>query len=266
MTDRECVEFLQWALPKMRMRWAGFRKVRRQVCRRISRRIAALGLPDAAGYRNYLHVNPDEWKTLASLCRVTISRFYRDKGVFDHVGDVVFTRLAGRRGAGVECWSAGCASGEEAYTLNILWTLRARGSAAGKTLRVLGTDSDPVMLERARRAVYPGGALKDLPPDFKAEAFRGAGGSFELRERFKRNVRFEQQDIRVETPPGPFDIILCRNLVFTYFEPVLQEEVLDKMVVRLREGGVLVIGKNEFPHAVPAGLREEAPAVYIRVS
>ena len=85
MNDRECIGFLQWALPKMRMRWSGFRKVRGQVCKRVSRRMAVLALPDATAYRAYLEVTPDEWITLATLCRVTISRFYRDRGVFDHL-------------------------------------------------------------------------------------------------------------------------------------------------------------------------------------
>jgi len=75
MTDRECIAFLQWALLRMRMRWAGFRRVRAQVLKRISRRIEALSLPGADAYRTYLDSHPDEWAVLASLCRVTISRF-----------------------------------------------------------------------------------------------------------------------------------------------------------------------------------------------
>lgn len=265
MTDRECVEFLQWALPKIRMRWAGFRKVRRQVCRRISRRIASLDLPDGDAYRARLQSDPGEWKILASCCRVTISRFYRDRGVFDHVGSVVLPRLAARGDTELSCWSAGCASGEEAYTVSILWTLRAPRSSAYKTLSVIGTDSDPVMLDRARRAVYPASALKDLPPELAAKAFRRSGRAFELRRRFNQDVRFEQGDIRESMPAGPFDVILCRNLAFTYFEPVLQKELLDKMIARLRAGGALVTGKHESPPAAGAGLRAEAPAVYERV-
>jgi chemotaxis protein methyltransferase CheR len=78
-TDAECVDFLQWALPRLGLRWQGFRKVRRQVCRRVARRIAELGLADADAYRLYLERNPQEWDALAELCRVTISRFWRDR-------------------------------------------------------------------------------------------------------------------------------------------------------------------------------------------
>jgi chemotaxis protein methyltransferase CheR len=79
MTDRDCKQFLVWSLPQLRMRWKGFRKVRGQVCKRIERRLDALGLADAEGYRSLLERNRDEWDVLDSLCRVAISRFYRDR-------------------------------------------------------------------------------------------------------------------------------------------------------------------------------------------
>jgi chemotaxis protein methyltransferase CheR len=248
----------------MRMRWLGFRKVRGQVCKRISRRIGTLGLPSVTGYQTYLEANPDEWRTLASLCRVTISRFYRDRGLFDYIGNVVLPRLAERGEADVACWSVGCASAEEAYTMQILWMLRAAPSMVRKALHVLGTDSDPVMLERARKAAYPASALKDLPPDLTAQAFEHSGNMFLLRARFKENVHFEEQDICESMPPGPFDIILCRNLVFTYFEEILRREILRKLVARLREGGVLVSGVHESLPTNDLGLTAEAPAIYER--
>jgi len=264
MIDRECVEFLQWALPMMRMRWSGFRKVRGQVCKRISRRIDTLGLTSVAGYQSYLEANPDEWTMLASLCRVTISRFYRDRGVFDYIGNVVLRRLATQSKDDVRCWSVGCASGEEAYTMQILWRLHSAPSRVGKTLHVLGTDSDPVMLERARKAAYPASALKDLPSDHTAQAFERSGDMFLLCARFKDNVLFEEQDIFESMPGGPFDVILCRNLVFTYFEEASQHEILARLVTRLREGGALVTGIHESLPTKDFGLTREAPAIYER--
>jgi hypothetical protein len=82
MSDTDCVQFLQWALPRLRMRWPGFRKVRRQVCRRIERRTHELGLPDLVAYHRYLESQPAEWTILDSLCHVTISRFCRDRQTF----------------------------------------------------------------------------------------------------------------------------------------------------------------------------------------
>jgi len=92
--DAACVEFLQWALPRLRMRWAGFRKVRRQVCRRVERRIRELDLHDVDAYRAYLELTPDEWLQLDALCHVTISRFYRDRGVFELLERSVLPELA----------------------------------------------------------------------------------------------------------------------------------------------------------------------------
>src|SRR5687767_6728995 len=117
--DAQCVGFLQWALPHVRMRWEGFRRVRRQVCRRIERRRRELGLDGLPAYRLYLEQHPDEWPVLDSLCRVTISRFYRDRGVFAFLEGEVLPAVAqgavrdGRQA--LEAWSAGCASGEEPY-------------------------------------------------------------------------------------------------------------------------------------------------------
>jgi chemotaxis protein methyltransferase CheR len=266
MTNHECVVFLQWALPRMRMRWPGFRKVRGQVCKRISRRFAALGLLDPAAYRTYLESNEDEWKTLDSLCRITISRFYRDRNVFDSLGSLVLPRLVKSAEIEFRCCIAGCASGEEAYTIRILWELRSAPSMKGKKLHIIGTDSDPVMLERARKAAYTASSLKDLPQDLTEQAFERSGKTFVLRPRFRENVYFEARDIRESMPEGPFDIILCRNLVFTYFDEALQGDILRELVGRLRKGGVFVIGAHESLPTGDFGLKEEAPAIYERVT
>src|SRR4030065_552194 len=78
MQDTECVALLQWALPRLQRPWAGFRKVRKQVCQRVERRRRTLALPDIAAYRAYLETHADEWQALDDLCAITISCFYRD--------------------------------------------------------------------------------------------------------------------------------------------------------------------------------------------
>ncbi len=94
MNDEECVRFLQWALPKLHLRWAGFRKVRRQVCKRIDRRLSELELTDTDAYRLYLESHPIEWESLDSFTRITISRFYRDRYVFDFLKRETLPALA----------------------------------------------------------------------------------------------------------------------------------------------------------------------------
>jgi chemotaxis protein methyltransferase CheR len=231
MTDAECVAFLQWALPRLRLRWQGFRKVRRQVCRRVSRRIAELGLNEADAYRAFLEGNPQEWNVLAGLCRITISRFWRDRALFEALRDEVLPEL----GASVFAWSAGCASGEEPYSL-VLAAAEARVE-----IHVIATDVDPVLLERARRACYPESSLRDLPADLRARAFEDGG----LRPEYHKPVDFLRHDVRDGAPGGPFDLALCRNLVFTYFADELQREVGRRLAGSLRAGGALVVGAHE---------------------
>lgn len=224
------------------MRWQGFRKVRRQVCRRISRRIADLKLREAGAYRAYLEEHDDEWDVLAGLCRVTISRFWRDRAVFDALRATVLPEL----GPSVSAWSAGCASGEEPHSLVLA------AEEAGVEIHVVATDVDPVLLERARRAVYRESTFKDLPPDLRARAFEGG----RLRPEYRERVDFLQRDVRDGAPGGPFDLVLCRNLVFTYFADELQREVARIFARSLRAGGALVVGAHETP---PEGLRGFAP-------
>ncbi len=244
MIDRECVEFLQWSLPRLRMRWQGFRKVRGQVCKRISERMRELALPDAAAYRSRLEQHPDEWQVLDSFCRVTISRFFRDHAVFQFLEREVLPRLARdaawRGDPALRCWCIGCASGEEPYTIALL-----KHSFPGVELEIIATDADRELLRRAKEGCYPASSLKELLRDRVEGAFARAGSRYCLRESLKRRVAFMEQDIRKEAPDGMFGLVLCRNVAFTYFDEDLQREVLERIADRMVSGGALVIGMHE---------------------
>lgn len=257
MKDAGCVAFLQWALPQLQMRWLGFRKVRKQVCKRIDRRLQELDLPDVAAYRDYLAAHPTEWLTLDSFCRISISRFYRDWAVFDQIQKTVLPALAEMTlacGAGeLRGWSIGCASGEEPYTLNLIWRLSLQVKFPDLSFGLLVTDVDDHLLHRARIGCYPASSVKDLSDVWLEQAFVNDGEHYCLRAEFRDGVAFRQQDIRTEQADGSFHLILCRNLVFTYFEAELQQSILVKIIDYLSEGGVLIIGnteslpKNELP-------------------
>jgi chemotaxis protein methyltransferase CheR len=247
--DADCVSFLQWALPSLDLRWPGYRRVRGQVCKRIDRRIRALGLSDPAAYRTYLSGHAAEWATLDGLCSIPISRFYRDRAVFDALGEDVLPDLARRASVReppvVRCWSAGCASGEEPYTLSLMWDRRIVARYPGTQLAVLATDLDGRLLERARLACYGRSSLRELPQDWIALAFERQGNLYCLRVRWKACVEFRVQDLRREQPTGDFDLVLCRNAAFTYFSEGVQRDVLARIGERLRSDGVLVIGRHE---------------------
>ncbi len=306
----QCTPFLRWALPRLGMRWAGFRKVRGQVCKRIARRIRELGLDGFEAYRRHLERHPEEWRVLDGLCRVTITRFHRDRGVFELLRGEVLPMLAEavrasaeteqegsrraeetsakvgkateewalpnqesglpqRKSVILHIWSAGCASGEEPYTLALAERLDPTLSSRGIRLHITATDADPHLLARARRGRYPVGALRDLPAGWVEEAFTpvsvpetngpdmiddaAPGGQpapdrnaeMELSPEIREKVVFLEQDLREEMPGGPFHLILCRNLAFTYFDEAGRRETLGRLADRLVSGGVLVLGAHE---------------------
>jgi chemotaxis protein methyltransferase CheR len=248
MKDQSCICFLQWALPHLHMRWPGFRKVRGQVCKRLGRRLDELDLQDLKSYRMYLENNPLEWHILDSMCRITISRFYRDKGIYNLLRERVFPGLietTSRQGENIlSCWCIGSASGEEPYSLSLLWDLSGINKQ-GLDLNILATEVDQLLINRARRACYPPSSIRELPSVIRDQAFTLKNGQFCLKEQYRKRVQFLQQDIRNTQPDSSFHLIFCRNLVFTYFCQDLQEELAHEILLRLRPGGGLVIGSHE---------------------
>jgi chemotaxis protein methyltransferase CheR len=256
MRDVDCVTFLQWALPRLGLQWAGYRRVRGQVCKRVDRRIQALKLSGLAEYTTYLSEHAAEWTELEALCSIPISRFYRDRAVFDALGETILPELAKwailRTLPVVRCWCAGCASGEEPYTVSLVWDQRVAPSYPQTHLAIVATDVDEHLLERARASCYTWSSLKELPSTWIDLAFDRRHDLYCLREQWKVGIEFRRQDIRLEQPSGEFDLILCRNVAFTYFSEATQRDVLARITERLRPGGVLVIGKHE---SLPSGAR-----------
>ncbi len=268
--DGECAEFLRRTLPRLGLRWPGFRRVRRQVCRRIRRRCNALGLAGPRAYHDYLESHSSEWRVLDALCRVTVSRFYRDREVFDRLRQEVLPATAHaleRTGQSVlRVWSAGCGSGEEPYTVTLLWHFDVGRRFPALELDVTATDADAALLQRAKRACYKHGTLRELPPEWLAQGFTRVDEEYCLRPTLRAGVRLQRQDVRCSAPGALFHWVLCRNLAFTYFEAALQRRVLERLIRHLAPGGVLVIGRRESLPAEVRGLEPVAPAlgVYVR--
>jgi chemotaxis protein methyltransferase CheR len=248
VNDAECAAFLQWALPRLDLRWPGFRKVHGQVCKRLRRRLRELHLDDLAAYRARLAADPAEWRALDECCHITISRFFRDRHVFDVLRRRVLPDIAaraGREAREARFWSAGCASGEEPYTLKILWECEVARAFPGVSLAITATDIDAAMLARALEGCFRATSLRELPKALVDQAFDRINSLFCVRAPYRRGIAFVHQDLRSELPADLFDLVLCRNVAFTYFAPALQERVLAQLVGRLRSNGYLVIGSDE---------------------
>jgi len=256
MKDKACICFLQWALPHLHMRWPGFRKVHGQVCKRLGRRLEELDLCNLISYRMYLENHPLEWHILDSMCRITISRFFRDRGVYESLQSQIFPEfIKNARRTGnktLSCWCIGAASGEEPYSLSLLWELSGL-KRYNTDFKILATEVDQLMINRAWNGCYPESSIRELPPEMKTRGFSRKENQFCLKETFKKRVHILQQDIRNELPESSFHLILCRNLVFTYFSRELQKKILQQILKRLKPGGALVIGSHEeLPLALPS--------------
>jgi SAM-dependent methyltransferase len=139
----------------------------------------------------------------------------------------------------LRAWSAGCASGEEAYTVALLWP----------AMDVLATDMHPAVLDRARRAAYPSSSLRELTASERERGFTASGGEHVVRPEVAARVTIAGHDLRDPSPDGPFDLVLCRNVAFTYLDDAAQRAVLDRLARALRPGGALVTGLHEAPPA-----------------
>jgi chemotaxis protein methyltransferase CheR len=262
MHDRDCVAFLQRVLPILGLKWAGYRKVRRQVCRRIASRMDVLGLPDAAAYETYLRSNEDEYGVFSSLCRVTISRFWRDRGMWDALGRSVLPSLAQRAYRDGEnklrALCIGSASGEEPYTLSILWrAVVAPNLDFPIDLSITALELDGELIRRANEGVYARSSLKNIPPDLLELAFEKRDDEYMLRPEYREGVEFVRHDITKGLPEGRLHLVFCRNLMFTYFDLERQREMLEHIQERLAPGGVLAIGVHE---SIPEGVKGFGPA------
>jgi chemotaxis protein methyltransferase CheR len=255
MKDELCITFLQWALPHLNMCWPGFRKVRGQVCKRISRRLRELELAGLEDYRAYLENNPPEWHILDAMCRITISRFYRNKGTYDSLQSEVLPELIKNARQQCEkniyCWCIGSASGEEPYSLSLMWDFSGIDQQ-GIDLSIIATEVDQSMIDRAGKGCYPASSIRELSSAMTDDAFTREDDLFCLKEKYKKRVQFLLQDIRYAQPDYTFHLILCRNLVFTYFSPELQEKIARIITQRLKPGGVIVLGSHEqLPGSTP---------------
>lgn len=266
MNDMDCTAFLQWALPQLDLRWPGFRKVRGQVCKRLRKRMSELGIDNFASYRSRLSADPPEWQVLDECCHITISRFFRDRGVFESVRRRVLADIAARAGRehrAARIWCAGCASGEEAYTLKILWDLEVSKLYPGISLSIVATDIDEAMLARAQEGCFKPTSLHELPPHLVEQAFERIGPLFCVKPVHRESIDFLYQDLRSQAPKLLFDLILCRYVAFTYFAPLLQKQVLARLADRLLPDGYLAIGTHErLPEGATLTPVVGAPQIY----
>ncbi len=214
--------------------------------RRVAVRMRATGADTYARYAGVLRADPAEYERLLSAVTINVSRFFRNRDVWRAVAQDVLPELAARRAAFINVCSAGCAAGEEPYTIAMLLDELAEASpaAAVDRFRLVATDVDPDALDAARRAEYGQLALTETTPADAERWFEPGGPPYRPVERVRRRVSFWRLDLLTAHLPRDQSLIVCRNVIM-YFDRESQVDMLRRLHKALRDGGVLVLGRAE---------------------
>ncbi|HUP55558.1 MAG TPA: CheR family methyltransferase [Methylomirabilota bacterium] len=228
------------------------------IVRRLHGRMAATGHSSLAGYAQQLETDGEEYARLISSLLIKVTEFFRDPKVFDHLRTDTLPMLietARRQGRQLRVWSAGCSTGEEAYSLAIT-LLEALGDDKGLDVRVFATDIDGAAIAFARRGLYPPGALKNVPAKIRERYFLQTDGGFEVARSLRGLMTFGEHDLGARAPFPRIDLILCRN-VLIYFASPMQRAALETFGFSLRDEGRLVLGPSETVAAMPEPYAED---------
>ena len=245
-------EFLKEVAPLFGLQWRPFR--RRGVKRKIERRLGEVGLSHFDEYLLKVKRDPEEQSQLSEILTVTISRFYRDRKVFDLLENSVIPAIIKDKKEKDEfkIWSIGCANGEEPYSLSMTWKAKFENKFPKIHLVILATDINEALLKRAREGRYKESSLREVPEEIIRRLFKTENGFYVIDRCIRESVEFRKHDIIHEEPFSGVDIVLCRNLALTYFSKECQMNVLEKIFGSLNEGGYLIVGMDEvLPLAYP---------------
>ena len=215
--------------------------------RRIAVRMRARGAQDYGEYCRVLDDDPAEYEALIDALTVNVTKIFRNPEVWSAVERAVLGALWDLPAPRLQCWVAGCASGEEAYTLAALWhrfvSARRAEDRLGR-VHIIASDIDKASLEAAKRGTYGPSAFVEAPDDIRARYF-SADAPYAASATLRAIVRFERRDLLQDpSPQGFMHLITCRNVVI-YFDRASQEALMRRFHDALAPGGFLVLGKVE---------------------
>jgi two-component system CheB/CheR fusion protein len=232
--------------------------------RRLQRRMATLGMTALGEYRQYLDRHPTERQRLVESFLIKVTEFFRDREVFDYLQQQILPELIAdaRKTGELRLWSAGCATGEEAYSLAILVAEALGEEQASLPVRIFATDVAPEAVEFARRGIFAESALAEMSPALIDRHFLKTEAGYEVRKTTRNMVVFGEHDLGYRAPFPRIDLVLCRN-VLIYFTPELQRRALQRFAFALRPGKYLILGKSETVSPLPAYFSPVQPRLKI---
>jgi two-component system CheB/CheR fusion protein len=224
--------------------WSGYR--RPSLTRRFEKRMQVVGASDYAAYEAYLAEHPEEFPELFNTILINVTGFFRDRETWDLVAEQVIPDVLQRVGADgpIRAWSAGCASGEEPYTIAMLLAEALGEEAFRERVKIYATDVDDEALAEAREASYTRQQLSGVPAELVERYFVQSNSTFTFRSDLRRAVIFGRNDLHQDPPISRVHLLVSRNTLM-YFSPQVQERILANFYFALARGGYLVVGKAE---------------------
>ncbi|MEL7023973.1 MAG: CheR family methyltransferase [Pseudomonadota bacterium] len=228
--------------PEWQVRFAGYK--RPMVCRRIAKRMLLSRCATLADYVTLVREHKAEAEQLANELLVSVTEFFRDPEAWKEIADHVIPDLLSDQGPEAKIWSAGCCTGEEAYSLAILCDEYCRKNDLPRNFKIVATDLDSAALEVASAGVYPRTIADQIAPDRLQRYFRVHKDGYEILATLRSKVLFSRHDL-IDSPPFVYvDLLVCRN-VLIYLDGGMQERLLDNFNFSLRRDGYLFLGPSE---------------------
>ena len=228
--------------------FSGYKRTTLQ--RRVDKRMQTVGVQGYPAYRDFLEVHPGEFEALFNTILINVTSFFRDEEAWAALRDDFVPALLDRKQGGqpIRIWSAGCATGQETYTLVMLLAEAMGIEAFRHQVKVYATDLDNEALTEARQAAYAGKELEALPEGFRDRYFEPAGGRWAFRTDLRRQVIFGRHDLAQDAPMSHLDLLVCRN-VLMYFNSEVQGRILARFHFALQPEGLLFLGRAEMIRA-----------------
>ncbi len=214
--------------------------------RRFRRRMDTIGCQSYGDYLDYLEVHPDEYEQLFDTLLINVTEFFRDPEAWEHLREEVLPELLAVKGEDepIRVWSAGCASGQEAYTAAIVLAELLGDERYHERVKIYATDIDEGALNVARQAIYTHKQIEGVPEDLRGRYFERADQRLAFRKDLRRTVIFGRNNLVSDAPISRLDLLICRNTLM-YFTAETQGRILRHFHFALRDHGVLMLGKSE---------------------
>ena len=213
--------------------------------RRITRRIVLTRQESLNGYARFLRGNAEELDSLFSDVLISVTNFFRNPEAFEALQRDVMPKLLAQRGDDpVRCWVLGCSTGQEAYSLAMLFVEAARKAPHARKFQIFATDLNEKLLEKARHGLYAKTLAQDISPERLRQFFVEEDGGYRISKSLREMVVFARQNLVADPPFSRIDLISCRNLLI-YLEPDLQQKALPTFHYALKPHGYLLLGASE---------------------